>query len=327
MKANQAIWPIATMARLLEVSASGFYAWLGRGPSKRARSDAELLARIRAIHARSHGTYGMPRIHAELTTQGVHVGRKRVARLMRIAGLCGVSRRRWFTTTRRQPDAQPAPDLVQRHFHADAPNRLWVADATYVPTGEGFLYLAVVLDVFSRRIVGWSMSSHLYTELMLRALDMAVAQRRPNGVIHHSDQGCQYTSIAFGRRCREAGVRPSMGSVGDCFDNAMCESFFASLECELLARSHFATHEQARREIFHFLEAWYNPLRLHSGLGYRSPVIYEQLHAAQKPSSSTCELSTAGRRRGRDRRPADRPWTTRSTASNGGNLSAQNSTT
>jgi putative transposase len=257
MKANQAIWAIATMARLLEVSASGFYAWLGRGPSKRARSDAELLARIRAIHARSHGTYGMPRIHAELTTQGVHVGRKRVARLMRIAGLCGVSRRRWFTTTRRQPDAQPAPDLVQRHFHADAPNRLWVADATYVPTGEGFLYLAVVLDVFSRRIVGWSMSSHLYTELMLRALDMAVAQRRPNGVIHHSDQGCQYTSIAFGRRCREAGVRPSMGSVGDCFDNAMCESFFASLECELLARSHFATHEQARREIFHFLEAWY----------------------------------------------------------------------
>ena len=196
MKANQAIWPIATMARLLEVSASGFYAWLGRGPSKRARSDAELLARIRAIHARSHGTYGMPRIHAELTTQGVHVGRKRVARLMRIAGLCGVSRRRWFTTTRRQPDAQPAPDLVQRHFRADAPNRLWVADATYVPTGEGFLYLAVVLDVFSRRIVGWSMSSHLYTELMLRALDMAVAQRRPNGVIHHSDSNNVGTSFS-----------------------------------------------------------------------------------------------------------------------------------
>jgi putative transposase len=327
MKANQAIWPIATMARLLEVSASGFYAWLGRGPSKRARSDVDLLARIRAIHARSHGTYGMPRIHAELATQGVHVGRKRVARLMRIAGLCGVSRRRWITTTRRQPDARPAPDLVQRHFSADAPNQLWVADATYVPTGEGFLYLAVVLDVFSRRIVGWSMSSHLYTELMLRALDMALAQRRPNGVIHHADQGCQYTSIAFGRRCREAGVRPSMGSVGDCFDNAMCESFFATLECELLARSHFATREQARREIFHFLEAWYNPLRLHSGLGYRSPIIYEQLHVTQKPTSSTCELPTAGRRRGRDRRPADRPWTTRSTSSNGGNLSAQNSTT
>ena len=185
----------------------------------------------------------------------------------------------------------------------------------------------MVLDVFSRRIVGWSMSNHLYTELMLRALDMALAQRRPDGVIHHSDQGCQYTSIAFGRRCRDAGVRLSMGTVADCFDNAMCESFFATLECELLARSHFATREQARREIFHFLEAWYNPLRLHSGLGYRSPIIYEQLHAAQKPTSSTCELPTAGRRRGRDRRPADRPWTTRSTSSNGGNLSAQNSTT
>jgi transposase InsO family protein len=327
MKANQATWPVTTMARLLKVSTSGFYAWLGRGPSKRARSDADLLARIHAIHTRSRGTYGMPRIYAELVHQGVHVGRKRVARLMRIAGLCGVSRRRWITTTRRQPDARPAPDLVQRHFSADAPDRLWVADATYVPTGEGFLYLAVVLDVFSRRIVGWSMSCHLYTELMLRALDMALSQRRPDGVIHHSDQGCQYTSIAFGRRCREAGVRPSMGSVGDCFDNAMCEAFFATLECELLARSHFATHEQARREIFHFLEAWYNPLRLHSGLGYRSPIIYEQLHAAQSPTSSACELPTAGRRRGRDRRPADRPWTTRSSSSNGGNLSTQNSTT
>jgi transposase InsO family protein len=322
MKANQATWPIATMARLLEVSTSGFYAWLARGPSARARSDADLLARIRALHARSRGTYGMPRIYAELAAQGLHVGRKRVARLMRIAGLCGVSRRRWITTTRRQPDARPAPDLVQRHFSANEPDQLWVADATYVPTGEGFLYLAVVLDVFSRRIVGWAMSSHLYTELMLRALNMALAQRRPDGVINHSDQGCQYTSIAFGRRCREAGVRPSMGSVGDCFDNAMCEAFFATLECELLARTRFATHEQARREIFSFLEGWYNPLRLHSGLGYRSPIIYEQVHAAQKQASSPCRLSTAGQRRGRDRRPAGRPWTTRGTTSNGGNLPA-----
>jgi putative transposase len=199
----------------------------------------------------------MPRIHAELAGQGIHVGRKRIARLMRIAGLRGVSRRRWITTTRRKPDARPAPDLVQRHFSADAPDRLWVADATYVPTGEGFLYLAVVLDVFSRRIVGWAMSSHLYTELMLRALDMALSQRRPDGVIHHSDQGCQYTSIAFGRRCREARVRPSMGTVADCFDNAMCESFFATLECELLARTRFDTHEQARRALFSFIEGWY----------------------------------------------------------------------
>ena len=326
MKANQATWPIATMARLLEVSASGFYAWRGRKPSAHARSDADLLARIQAIHTRSRGTYGMPRIHAELAGQGIHVGRKRIARLMRIAGLRGVSRRRWITTTRRKPDARPAPDLVQRHFSADAPDRLWVADATYVPTGEGFLYLAVVLDVFSRRIVGWAMSSHLYTELMLRALDMALSQRRPDGVIHHSDQGCQYTSIAFGRRCREARVRPSMGTVADCFDNAMCESFFATLECELLARTRFDTHEQARRALFSFIEGWYNQHRLHSGIGYRSPMTYERMHATQKQTSPACGLPTAGRRHGRNRRPTVRPWTTRNVTSNGGNSPGQNST-
>src|SRR6267378_801310 len=281
MKANQAIWPIVTMARLLEVSASGFYAWLERKPSAHARSDADLLSRIRAIYTRSRGTYGMPRIHAELTEQGIHVGRKRIARLMRIAGLRGVSRRRWFSTTQRQPDARPAPDLVQRHFNADAPNQLWVADATYVPTAVGFLYLAVVLDVFSRRVVGWAMGNHLHTGLMLQALDMALAQRHPNGVIHHSDQGCQYTSIAFGRRCREAGVRPSMGSVGDCFDNAMCESFFATLECELLARTRFKTQIEARMAIFEFIEGWYNPHRRHSALDYLSPIDYERAYGAQ----------------------------------------------
>jgi putative transposase len=324
MKANQATLPIATMARLLEVSASGYYAWIERSPSKRGCSDADLLGRIRAIHASSRGTYGAPRIHVELTEQGVHVGRKRVARLMGIAGLHGVSRRHWISTTRRQPNARPAPDLVQRHFVADAPNRLWVADATYVPTAEGFLYLAVVLDVFSRRIVGWAMSNHLYTELMLRALDMALAQRRPEGVIHHSDRGCQYTSIAFGRRCREAGVRPSMGSVGDCFDNAMCESFFATLECELLARSPFQTHEQARRELFAFIEGWYNVSRRHSAIGYYSPIRYETLHEQKMLAAS--QLSTAGQRHGRDRRPADRPWTTGATAQPGGNRPSQNST-
>ena len=184
----------------------------------------------------------------------MHVGRKRVARLMRMAGLRGASRRRWPHTTRQRAGARRAPDLVRRHFSADARDVLWVADATYVPTAEGFLYLAVVLDVFSRRVVGWAMSTHLYTELMLRALDMALLQRRPEGVIHHSDQGCQYTSIAFGRRCREAGVQPSMGTAGDAYDNAMCESFFGTLETELLMREHFATHEQARARIFWFLE-------------------------------------------------------------------------
>jgi putative transposase len=317
MRANRACWPIATMARLLEVSTSGYYAWLVREPSKRSCSDAQLLARIRTLHASSRGTYGAPRIHAQLVREGVHVGRKRVARLMRLAGLHGVSRRRWPHTTRRRVGARRAPDLVRRHFCAEAANVLWVADATYIPTGEGFLYLAVVLDVFSRRIVGWAMSSHLYTELMLRALDMALLQRHHEGVILHSDQGCQYTSIAFGRRCREAGVQPSMGTAGDAYDNAMCESFFGTLEAELLSREHFATHEQARQRIFWFLEGWYNIRRLHSSLGYCSPMEFEQQYEkTQNPPRRG--LPTAGRRRGRDSRPAARPWTTRGTTLPGG---------
>ncbi|WP_082854997.1 IS3 family transposase [Paraburkholderia phytofirmans] len=204
MRANRARWPIATMARLLRVSTSGYYGWLTREPSAHARSDAQLLARIRTVHASSRGTYGAPRIHVQLRRDGVHVGRKRVARLMRMDGLCGATRRRWKLTTHQRAGARRAPDLVRRHFSAAAPNVLWVADATYIPTGEGFLYLAVVLDVFSRRIVGWAMSNHLYTELMLRALDMALSQRRPVGVIHHSDQGCQgefnRTPLPRGRR-------------------------------------------------------------------------------------------------------------------------------
>ena len=317
MKANRARWPIAMMARLLRVSTSGYYAWLVREPSKQACSDAQLLSRIRTLHASSRGTYGAPRIHAQLAREGMRVGRKRVARLMRMAGLCGAGRRPWKITTRQRAGARRAPDLVHRHFSAEAANVLWVADATYVRTGEGFLYLAVVLDVFSRRIVGWAMSNHLHTELMLRALNMALLQRRPEHVIHHSDQGCQYTSIAFGRRCREAGVLPSMGTAGDCFDNAMCESFFGTLESELLNREHFDTHEQARQRIFWFLEAWYNTRRLHSSLGYRSPLEFEDLHA-QSQRISPHGLSTAGQRHGRHTRPAARPWTTRGATLNGG---------
>jgi putative transposase len=317
MRANRARWPIATMARLLRVSTSGYYGWLAREPSAHACSDAQLLARIRTLHASSRGTYGAPRIHVQLVRDGVHVGRKRVARLMRLAGLCGAIRRRWKLTTHPRAGARRAPDLVRRHFSAEAPNVLWVADATYIPTGEGFLYLAVVLDVFSRRIVGWAMSNHLYTELMLRALNMALSQRRPVGVIHHSDQGCQYTSIAFGRRCREAGVQPSMGTAGDAYDNAMCESFFGTLEAELLMREHFDTHDQARRRIFSFLEGWYNIRRLHSSIGYRAPLEFESLHA-QEQTPSQCGLPTAGQRHGRDRRPAARPWTTRDPTSHGG---------
>ena len=276
MRANRAIYPIATMCRLLGVSASGYYAWRGRPASARTTSDAALTARIRKIHEASRRTYGTPRIHAELAAQGLHLGRKRVARLMRAAGLVGASRRKGPTTTRRQEGARPAPDLVERDFTAECPDQLWVADITYVPTWAGFLYLAVVLDAFSRRIVGWAMAAHLRKELVLAALDMALQQRRPECVIHHSDQGSQYTSIAFGKRCREAGVRPSMGSVGDCYDNAMCESFFATLECELTDRSRFRSQAEARMAVFEFIEGWYNPRRRHSSIGYLSPIDYER---------------------------------------------------
>ena len=289
MSAHQALYPIATMCRVLEVSTSGYYAWRGRPSSKREQEDANLTEQIRRIHEHSFGTYGAPRVHAELHAEGIQVGRKRVARLMRAAGLQGVSRRRGPTTTIRKQKAASSPDLVERDFTASSPNALWVADITYVPTNSGFLYLAVALDVFSRRIVGWAMAPHLRTELVLAALDMALTQRHPTDVIHHSDQGSQYTSVAFGQRCLEAGVRPSTGSVGDCYDNAMCESFFATLECELLDRRRFATKAEARMAIFTFIEGWYNPRRRHSALGYVSPMEYEQQQAAE-PSSR--QLST-----------------------------------
>jgi len=232
--APQAVHRIATMCRVLGVSPSGYSAWRKRPRAPRARAAVALTAQIQVIHRESRGTYGAPRIHADLAAQGVRVGRKRVARLLRTVGLQGVSRRK-FRTTVRDETARPAPDLVARQFTAAGSERLGVADITYVPTWAGFLYLAVVLDAWSRRVIGWAMATHLRTELVLAALDMAVAQRRPIDVIHHSDQGCQSTLLAFGRRCREAGVRPSMGRVGDAYDNALCESFFATLEWELHA--------------------------------------------------------------------------------------------
>jgi putative transposase len=276
MSANQAAFPIATMARVLGVSETGYHAWRHRSPSTHALADAALLKRVRTVHASSRETYGSPRVHAELRAGGERHGRKRIARLMHDAGLVGASRRRnGPITTRRDKEARPAPDLVDRRFSAPGPNRLWVADITFIPTAAGFLYLAVVLDAWSRKIVGWSMANHLRAELVLDALEMAVGQRRPRDVIHHSDQGSQYTSLAFGKRCKEAGVRPSMGSVGDAYDNAMCESFFATLECELLDRRRFASQAEARIACFNFIEGFYNPVRLHSALGYRSPIAYE----------------------------------------------------
>jgi putative transposase len=235
-----------------------------------------LLDQIKRIHSFSRGTYGAPRVFADLKQAGTPIGQKRVARLMASASLVGVTRRRRVKTTIRSLEAIPAPDLVNRSFRAEAPNTLWVADITYIPTWSGFLYLAVVIDVFSRRVVGWAMEIHLRTELVLKALDMAIYQRRPGEVIHHSDQGTQYTSIAFGQRCREAGVKPSTGSVGDCYDNAMCESFFATLECELIDRRRFRTQDEARREVFQFIEGWYNPHRRHSAIDYQSPINFER---------------------------------------------------
>ena len=268
---------IAMLCRVLGVSTSGYYAWRTRGPSTRAQEDAVLTERISVIHQQSRETYGAPRIHAELTAEGRGCGRKRVARLMRQAQIVGCHRRRSVVTTQREPAAPAAADRVDRQFVAPRPNVLWTADITFVPTWAGFLYLAVVLDVFSRRVIGWAMADHLRTELVVCALDMALWNRRPDhGVIHHSDHGCQYTSIAFGQHCREAGIDLSMGSVGDCYDNAITESFFATLECELFDRQVFRTHAEARTAIFEFIEGFYNTHRRHSALGYLSPAEFER---------------------------------------------------
>jgi putative transposase len=279
VNANQADFPVLAMCRVLGLSPSGYYAWLNRPPSERAKRDAELVAKIRDVFDGNRKVYGRPRIFADLKEAGEKVAEKRVGRLMRQEGIQGASRRRRGPkTTRRNKDARPAPDLVERDFTADGPDQLWVADITYIPTSAGFLFLSVVLDAWSRRIVGWAMATHLRTELVLEALNMATWQRRPKEVIHHSDQGTQYTSIAFGLRCKELGVRPSMGSVGDAYDNAMCESFFATLECELLDRNRFTAQAEARMAVFDFIEGFYNPRRRHSALGQISPIKFERLH-------------------------------------------------
>jgi putative transposase len=282
---HQAEFPVATMCRVLGVSRSGFYAWGRRGLSAHAVRDVVLTAQIEASHTHSDETYGAPRILADLRAAGERVSQKRVARLMRQAGRRGVSRRRGTRTTARGPAAADVADLGQRDFTARAPDRLWVADITYVPTWAGFLYLAVVLDAFSRRVVGWAMATHLRTALVLAALEMARVQRRPTNVIHHSDHGRQYTSLAFGARCATLGVRPSRGTVGDCYDNARCESFFATLECELLDRRPFAGPAEARAAIFRYIEGWYNPHRRHSALGYQSPMQFERAHAVHSPAA------------------------------------------
>ena len=270
------------MSRLLDVSASGFSAWATRTPSARAVDDMALTALTHALHRRSGAAYGAPSIHAEVADDHRRrVSKKRVARLMRAAGLQGLPPRRFGPTTIGDPAADLALDQVDRPCTAVGPDRLWVADITYVQTWTGVLSLAVVRDVWSRRIVGWAMAPHLTTAVVLRALHMALTQRRPEAVMRHADRGCQYTSYAFGKRCREAGVMPSMGSTGDAYGNAMAESFFPTLERAVLNRRRFRSQAAARMTIFQWLEGWYNPHRRHSALGYVSPSNYERRQLQQ----------------------------------------------
>jgi len=271
------------MCRVLSVSRSGFHAWVGRLPSPRALADARLSEKVRAIHAESRQTYGARRVHAALRQRGVFVSRKRVERLMRTLRLSGLVPKRYRRTTIRVPGVRVADDLVERNFVPVGPNRLWCADIKYVRTWQGWLYLAAVMDCYSRRIVGWSMRPDLEAELVVDALEMALARRRPHpGLVHHSDQGSQYVSLRFGERCREIGIHRSMGSKGDCFDNAVAESFFATLEKDLLRRRSLATRQEARTAVFDYIEAFYNPIRLHSTLGYRSPAEYERMNKEQE---------------------------------------------
>jgi putative transposase len=275
--AHQAEHDVRLMCRVLRLSPSGYYAWRARGPSAHELQDEALLAAIRQEHLASRGIYGAPRIQAMLKRRGICVARKRVARLMREAGIIGVTRRNKNRTTVRDPSARPAQDLVDRDFTADGPDQLWVADITHIPTKAGALYLAMVLDVWSRKVVGWAMRDEMPAELVLSALEMAHVRRRLASVVHHSDQGSQYTSLAFTSRCKGLDVRVSMGSVGDCYDNAMAESFFATLEVELLALVDvFGTKAAAKVQVFEFLEGFYNTRRIHSSLGYRSPVEFER---------------------------------------------------
>ena len=273
---------VSLQCELLGVSESGYWAWARRPPSDRALHDAWLTERIRQVHAASSGRYGSPRVHAMLGRAGIGVGEKRVARLMALAGLRGAHRRRRRKgCTTAVEGVEPFGDLVGRDFRPDAPDRVWCADIKQIKTGEGWLYLAAVQDLFSRRIVGWAMAGHMRQELVVAALEMAVRRRRPaKGTIHHSDHGGQYIGLTFGQTCHDAGIAQSMGAAGSCFDNAVAETFFATLTKERLLhdapKAGWATRAELRSVIFEYLEGFYNRTRLHSALGYRSPADFEE---------------------------------------------------
>ena len=278
IEAEKAAHSVPTLCRMLDVSRSGYYAWRSRPPSERARFDAVLSEKIETIHRNSRATYGVPRVHAELRALGIRCGRKRAARPMRRAKLRSCLRGRRIKTTYRAALQQAAPDLVERNFVAGEPDRLWVADITYVRSGEGFVYLAFILDVCSRRVVGWSMATHKKTEIVVDALQMAIARRKPApGLVHHSDRGVQYTSLSFSKRLEDEGLLPSMGRVGSAYDNALAESFVATLKTELLYRNTWPTRQAARTAIFEYIEGFYNTRRRHSTLSYLSPAEFEEV--------------------------------------------------
>ena len=287
--AEKANYPVSLMSRVLGVNRTAFHRWEGRAPSQRALEDAFLTERIRKIHGDKRGVYGSPRIHAELRmAHGIRVSEKRVERLMREAGISGLIEKKRGHTTIRVPGVRVADDLVRRNFRPAAPNVLWVADITYLSTWQGWLYLAAVQDAFSRAIVGWSMADHMRAELVVDALQMGLARRKPDaGLIHHSDQGSQYVSLAFGQQARDAGIAMSMGSKGDCFDNAAAESFFATLKKELVHRHSWPSRQKLRSAVFDYIESFYNRERRHSTLGYLSPEEFEKIYIDKDSEEET----------------------------------------
>ncbi len=276
IEVEKASYPIALMCRILQVSRGGYYAWRTRPESARSRSDRTLLVAIRAAHKASRRTYGSPRMQRELLAQGHSVGRHRVARLMRLDGLRGRRRRRFRTTTQSNHAHPVAANQLERQFAVETPNQAWVTDITYVWTLQGWLYLCVILDLYSRRVVGWAMSERINQALTLGALKMALAGRAPKpGLVHHSDRGSQYAAKLYRRLLKARGIECSMSRKGDCWDNAVAESFFATLKVELVYETLFITRAQARQQIFEYIEVFYNRVRRHSYLGYVSPVDYE----------------------------------------------------
>ena len=275
-------YPVRLMCRVLTVAPAGYYAWRKRAtPTAHAIADERLVLQVHSYFRRSGGTYGSPRVLRDLREAGARVGKKRVARLMRREGLVARRRGQRVATTDSQHTQPIAPNLLNRQFTVAGPNRVWVSDITYVPTRAGWLYLAIVLDLASRRVVGWAMREHLETELVLSALHMALhARRPPPGLIHHSDRGAQYASLDYRRVLEHHGAQVSMSRRGNCWDNAVAESFFATLEFELIMRRKWATSDEARRAVFHYIEVWYNRQRRHSTLDYVSPATYEEQQAA-----------------------------------------------